>query len=302
MSTDTRLLIPSSRARRRRYALADYLALCKPASVALLVFVGLATFLVAAGGPSPAWPLAVVLLAGATGSAGANAASCYFDRDLDAAMRRTHRRPLPGDRIRPPERALQLGLALMATALALSATLGPLAFGLMLVGQLDYVLVYCLLAKRRTRWNVVWGSISGAVPVLFAWAAATGTLSLHALLMATLVVLWIPTHIWTLALYHVEDYRRANVPMLPAVSSWRQVSVGLGVAAILTVVMSLALVPVGGYGWGYGATAAGTGLALLVGNAYLARRRSRSAARLLFKLSSPYLLVIFAALALSATG
>jgi len=273
-----------------------YVEVAKPASIALLVFVGLAAFFVGGRGQLPTWPLLVVLVGGIAGSGAANAITCYIDRDIDAVMVRTRRRPLPSGRIRPAERALCFGLALALIALALSATLGSLAFGLMLIGLLDNVVVYSLLTKRRSRWNVLLGGFSGGVPVAFGWVAATGRLAWAPILMAALVVLWIPGHIWTLAIYHAEDYRKVHVPMLPVVTSLRAAARCLACTAVLTLAASLALCPVAGFGPLYLAVALPTGLALTAGNLYLALRPSRKTAWLLFKLSSPYLLVVFAAM------
>ena len=275
-------------------ALLAYVELSKPASVALLLFTGMASYIVAGRGQVSARSFLLVLLAGIAGSAGANASTCYVDRDLDAIMKRTQRRPLPAGKIRPPERALHYGLGMMAIALALAALLGPLAFALMLVGLLDNVVVYSLLTKRRSRWNVLWGGISGGVPVAFGWSAATGSLNLTAVLMAALVVLWIPNHIWNLAIVHADDYRRVRVPMLP-------VAMGLGSAlrclastVVLLYAVSLALYFLGDFGAIYLAIAAPLGFVLTIGNVYVALRPTRERAWLMFKLSSPYLLLLFA--------
>lgn len=266
-----------------------------------MVFVGVASFLVGGRGEIALWPLAVVVLAGAAGSAGANAASCWFDRDMDTIMTRTRERPLPAGRINPPVRALHLGLALMALALALSATLGPWAVAFMLLGELDYVLVYSVLLKRRSRWNILWGSLSGGAPAMFGWVAATGSVGWAPLLMAALVVLWIPSHIWTLAMYYADDYRRAQVPMMPAVDL-KKAARCLACTAVLALLASLALGPVAGPGRLYLITALIAGAVLAGGNLALALRPSRRAARLLFKLSSPYLVVVFTAMAVDAMG
>lgn len=292
-----RLRRPRACASRACRGALAYVELSKPASVALLVFTGLASFLVA-GGRVLAWPLLVVLLAGTAGSAGANAVTCYIDRDIDAVMVRTRRRPLPSGSVRPAERALCFGLALALIALALSATLGSLAFGLMLIGLLDNVVVYSLLTKRRSRWNVLWGGLSGGIPVAFGWVAATGRLSASAVLMSALVVLWIPTHIWNLVIYYSEDYQRVRVPMLPVVIGLSKATRCLASTAVLLYAGSLALCAVEGFGWVYLAVAAPAGLALVLGNIHLARRPSRPAAWRLFKLSSPYLLLLFAAMVL----
>lgn len=275
-----------------------YLELAKPASVALLAFTALAGFLVASGGKlllRPFWLLAAsVILA----SAGANATTCYLDRDIDSLMRRTRRRPLPAGRIRPPERGLYYGLGLMGLGLALALAINRLTFFLMLLGLLDNVVVYSLLAKRRSRWNVLLGGASGGIPTLLGWSAATGGLSPAAFLMALLVVLWIPNHIWNLAIYYDEDYRRARIPMLPVVSDLGVALRYIAATVLLMYAVSLALLFVGGFGGVYLGIAAPAGLALALGNLHLLWRPSRRRAWLMFKLSSPYLLLVFLAMVL----
>jgi len=261
--------------------------------VALLVFTGLASLVVASRGHVPARLMLTVTVALTAGSAGANAATSYLDRDIDSLMTRTQRRPLPTGRIAPPERALHFGLGLMLVALALAVSLNSLAFLLMLLGLLDNVVIYSLLTKRRSPWNVLWGGISGGIPAAVGWSAATGTLNLTAVLMAAIVVLWIPNHIWSLALFHAEDYRRVKVPMLPVVYDLKKALRCLASTVLLLYAASLALYITGAFGYIYLGMAALTGLALSAGNLYLALRPSRDGAWLMFKLSSPYLLLLF---------
>ena len=276
------------------HALWAYVELSKPASIILLVFTGLASYVVASRGQVSAQSALLILLAGIAGSAGANATTCYVDRDIDAIMKRTQRRPLPAGKIRPPERALHYGLGMMAIALTLAALRGPLTFALMLLGLLDNVVVYSLLTKRHSRWNVLWGGISGGVPVAFGWSVATGSLNLTAVLMAALVVLWIPNHIWNLAIVHTEDYRRVRVPMLPVATDLASALRCLASTVVLLYAVSLALYFLGHFGIVYLAVTAPLGLVLTIGNLYVALRPSKERAWLMFKLSSPYLLLLFA--------
>ena len=278
-----------------RSALA-YLELTKPLSVALLVFTGVGGLFVGSGGRPDGRSLVLLLLAGTAGASAANVITCYIDRDMDAIMVRTRRRPLPTGRVAPPSRALLFGLVLMALSLLLAALQGPLCLALMALGLFDNIVVYSLLAKRRNRLSVLWGGLSGGVPVAYGWAAATGTLGLTPLLMASLVVLWIPNHIWNLALYHAEDYRKVGVPMLPVVSELSKAVRCIASTVALMFAASLAIHFAGGFGAVYLAAAVVLGLALLAGNTYLALRPSRPLAWVLFKLSSPYLLLLFVAM------
>jgi len=276
-----------------------YVEVTKPASVLLLVFTGLATMFVAAGGLDlPPGLLVRILPALALGCAGANTITCYIDRDMDQVMERTKGRPLPSGRIHPPERALYWGLFLTVASLALAWTINPLVFVLGLLGFADNVLVYSLLLKRRSAWNIILGGFSGGIPVLAAWAAVRGSIDLVALLMAAVVVLWIPNHIWNLAIYHADDYRRAQVPMLPAVVSLEKTTRCTMATVVLMYLVSLALYFVGGFGPIYLITALGFGLFMTVSNFVLALHPSRDKAWVMFKISSPYLFVLFMAMTL----
>jgi protoheme IX farnesyltransferase len=275
-----------------------YVEVTKPASVLLLVFTGLAALTVAAGGTGlPPGLLVRIVPALALGCAGANTLTCYIDRDMDLVMERTKRRPIPSGRIHPPARALYWGLFLTAVSLTLAWTINPLVFVLGLLGFADNVLVYSLLLKRRSALNIILGGFSGGIPVLSAWAAVRGDIDVVALLMAAVVVLWIPNHIWNLAIYHAEDYRKVHVPMLPAVVSLQRTTRCTMATVVLMYILSLALYLVGGFGPVYLFTALVFGLFVTISNVALALHPSREKSWLLFKVSSPYLFVLFLAMA-----
>jgi protoheme IX farnesyltransferase len=276
-----------------------YVEVTKPASVLLLIFTGLATMIVAAGGRSFPQDLFVkTILALTLGCAGANTLTCYIDRDMDRVMDRTKGRPIPSGRIDPPQRALGWGLALTAVSLALAWTISPLVLALGSLGFADNVLVYSVLLKRRSAWNIILGGFSGGIPVLSGWAAVTGNVDLTALLMAAVVVLWIPNHIWNLAIYHAEDYKKVRVPMLPAVVSLERTTRCTMATIVLMYLLSVGLYFVGGFGPLYLAAALVFGLLVTVSNFLLALRPSREKSWLMFKISSPYLFVLFLAMAL----
>jgi protoheme IX farnesyltransferase len=271
-----------------------YVEVTKPASVLLLVFTGLAATIVAAGGMTlPSGLLVRLLPALALGCAGANTLTCYIDRDMDAVMARTRKRPIPSGRIDPAEGALYWGLLLTAVSLALAWTISPLVFVLGLVGFADNVLIYSVLLKRRSALNIVLGGFSGGIPVLSAWAAVRGEIDLAALLIAAVVVLWIPNHIWNLAIYHAEDYRKVRVPMLPAVVSLERTTRCTMATVVLMYILSLALYFVGDFGAIYLFAALVFGLFITVSNLLLALHPTRDKSWLMFKLSSPYLFVLF---------
>ena len=276
-----------------------YVEVTKPASVFLLVFTALATMIVAAEG----WNLSprlflMAFLAVTLGCAGANAITCYIDRDMDQMMERTKRRPIPSGRIHPPQRALYWGILLGVSSLILAWTINPLTFVLGLLGFVDNVVVYSLLMKRRSPLNVILGGFSGGLPALVGWAAVNNSLNLTALLIASIVVLWIPNHIWNLAIVHTEDYKKVRVPMLPAVFSLEKTIRCTVATVVLMYVCSLALYFVGGFGLIYLGIALVFGLLITVSNVVLSLKPSRERAWVMFKLSSPYLFIVFLAMVL----
>jgi len=280
-------------------SLSAYLEITKLPSVILLAFTAAGAMVVAAGGqPIQPGVFLRAVFAVALGCAGANTLTCYIDRDIDPLMERTRRRPLPTRRIDPPQLALYWGLFLSALSLILAWFINPLSCFWGLVGLLDNVLVYSLLAKRRSPLNVILGGFSGGVPVLYGWAAIRNQVALTPLLIAALVVLWIPNHIWNLAIFHTEDYRRVKVPMLPAVYSFQK-TVRCTVATVLLMFgCSIALYFVGEFGRLYLKAALALGAAVVAGNLWLFFRPSRKLAWQLYKLSSPYLFLLFAAMTL----
>lgn len=276
-----------------------YLEVTKPPSVVLLVFTALGGMVVAAGGHAiPPGLFLQALLAAILGCAGANAITCYIDRDIDAIMERTKRRPLPTRRIDPPERALYWGLALTIASFILAWLINSLSFLCAAFGFFDNVLVYSLLMKRRSPLNAVWGGFSGGIPALFGWAAVKGSLSPTAFLIAALVVLWIPSHIWNLALFWSEDYKRVKVPMLPAVFTLKSTLRCLLATVLLLYLFSIALGFVGRLGAIYLTTALVAGLIMVVGNLYMFLKPTRKRAWVMFKVSGPYLLILFVSMML----
>jgi protoheme IX farnesyltransferase len=247
--------------------------------VFLLVFTSVGTMAVAAA----EYPLTIglvvrALLAIVAGTAGANTITCYIDRDIDAVMERTRHRPIPSGRISPPERALYWGLFLSLLSLALALSINLLSFLAILLGLLDNILVYSLLAKRRSPLNIIWGSFSGGLPALFGWTAVTNRVD------------WLPILVGAI------DYRKARVPMLPAVYRLRATLHCIAATVVLMVFVSMLLHVAAGFGSIYFWTALTTGVLLAAANVYLAWKPSKKLAWRLFKLSSPYLFVLVVAM------
>ncbi len=276
------------------WAVKNYVEVTKPLSVFLLVFTAVGALIVASEGQRIPRSLLFVALAAITaGCAGANVITCYIDRDIDVVMERTRRRPIPSKRIYPPEKALYFGLVLALVSLALSWHINFLSFICMLLGLADNVIVYSLLTKRRSPLNVIWGGFSGGLPVLFGWAAIRGSIDLTALLIAAIVVLWIPNHIWNLAIFYSNDYQKVSVPMLPAVFDLKKTLRCILATVLLMYLFSILLYFFGPFGPLYLGIALVSGLLISLGNIYLVLRPSSQRAWKMFKLSSPYLFLLF---------
>jgi protoheme IX farnesyltransferase len=204
---------------RVRAHAADYVGLTKPRIIELLLVTTVPVMMLAAKG-FPGLKVLVATLVGGTLAAGAaNALNCYVDRDIDAVMRRTARRPLVRSVI-PPRNALVFGLALAAVSIVgLWLTTNRLSALLALGAIAFYVLIYTMLLKRRTSSNIVWGGAAGCMPVLIGWSAVTGSLSWAPVVLFAVVFLWTPPHFWALAMQFRSDYAAANVPMLPVVAT-----------------------------------------------------------------------------------
>ena len=271
-----------------------YLEVTKPVSVSLLVFTSVAAMVVATRevvfNPGQ---LITAILAIILSCAGANAISCYVDRDIDAVMERTKKRPIPTARIFPAVKALYFGLVLILGSLVLAYYINLLSMICLVTGILDYVLVYNAWSKRKTPLNIILGGFSGGFPVLFGWVAITGQISLLPFLLGALVVLWIPNHIWSLAIYHREDYQKAKIPMLPVVSSFQAVVRCIVTTILLFFIISILIYLTGHFGPVYFWLTVVPGLIAIGGSIYLYLHPTPKNAWFVFKLSSPILFFVF---------
>jgi protoheme IX farnesyltransferase len=217
----------------------DYVGLLKPRVVLLLVLTALGAMLPAAHGHPSVEAVLAVLIGGTLAAGGASAINCWFDRDIDATMRRTRHRPIPAGRI-PAWHALVLGVALNVGAFLLLLRLTNLvAASLALAGTLIYVFVYTIWLKRSTPQNIVIGGAAGAIPPLVGWAAVTGGLSWTAFSLFLVILFWTPPHFWALAQMIRNDYESAGVPMLPVVAGERPTRLQSLIYAVLTLAVSL---------------------------------------------------------------
>ena len=274
-------------------AVGDYLALMKPRVMSLVVFTGFVGLYLAPGHLNPV-SAGIAVLAIAVGAGAAGAINMWYDRDIDALMRRTKARPLPAGRMAPGE-ALGFGSVLaVASVLVMGLGVNWAAAALLALTIAFYVFVYTAWLKRRTPQNIVIGGAAGAFPPLVGWAAVTGDIGLPALALFGLIFFWTPPHFWALALYRAGDYAKAGVPMLPVVAGARETKKQMLAYTLLLWPLALAPALMGIAGMVYGA------LALLLSALFTLmairvwRDASDRSAKQMFGFSILYLFLLFA--------
>jgi protoheme IX farnesyltransferase len=310
MSVGTRPLVPSrltpgglaasahGARRTPRTLIGNYVALTKPRIIELLLITTVPTMVLAEGG-WPGWGLvAVTLLGGSLAAGGANALNMYVDRDIDAKMQRTQARPLVTGAIAPAH-AVVFAVALEIAAFAvLWAGANLLAAILALAATAFYVGVYTIWLKRTSTHNIVIGGAAGAVPVLVGWAAVTGSLDWPAIVLFVAMFLWTPPHFWALAIRYADDYRAADVPMLPVVAPLRDAAKQMVGYTAALVVTTLVLIPIGDLGWLYAVAAVVLGSMFLAGTILLVSNPTATASMRVFTFSITYVTLLFGALTL----
>ncbi|HZT45875.1 MAG TPA: heme o synthase [Gaiellaceae bacterium] len=279
----------------------DYVTLTKPRIMTLLLLTGVCGMFVGARGVPPLGDLAAMTVGLALACGGASALNHVLDRDIDSLMgARTRARPVTSGRV-PPSYALEFGLALSAFSFVLLAgVVNLLTAALALVGNLFYVLVYTRWLKRSTPQNIVIGGAAGAVPPLVGWAAATGNVTVPALLLFAIVFFWTPPHFWALALLIKRDYAAAGIPMLPVVRGERATVRQIVLYSVVLVAVTVVPFLWGTLGLVYliAALSLGGGLVwLAIG---LARQTTHRRAAILFHSSLLYLALLFVAAAIDA--
>jgi protoheme IX farnesyltransferase len=199
----------------------DWIALLKPRVLTLVVFTGAIGLWVAPGHLNPVLAFTAILcITVAAGACGA--INMWYDRDIDAIMRRTRNRPIPAGRIQPGS-ALGFGVTLaVGSVLVMGLAVNLPAALILALSICFYVFVYTVWLKRRTPQNIVIGGAAGAFPPVIGWAAVTGSVDLIPLVLFAIVFIWTPPHFWSLALWANDDYRRAGVPMLPVVAGAKE--------------------------------------------------------------------------------
>jgi protoheme IX farnesyltransferase len=235
----------------------------------------------------------------AAGSAAADTLTGYNDRDIDAIMDRTRGRPIPSGRI-SPKHALEFGLILAAISLIFAWLINIWAFALMAFGLFDNIIIYSKWLKRRSQTNIILGGFSGGAPALIGYVAVTTQNIEIGLVMAGLVFLWIPTHIWSLALHAKKDYTRAGIPMLPVIVTEKKSVRIIAGTTLMMVIFSILPFLFKQFGLIYLVTAGVFGAVMIALSVWLLIRPSEKASWTVFKFSSPYLTALFIAFMVDA--
>jgi protoheme IX farnesyltransferase len=283
----------------------EYVEISKPRIVVVLVITAVTSLLAGSrfdntsGWHVTAWQLGFLALAGALASMGSSALNQYYDKDIDKIMYRTSSRPIPSGRLSPRNvMAYGLGLSVLSVILAWF-TLNPVATCMIALGIFFYVMVYTVWLKRHNAANIVIGGFAGSAAAMAGWAAATGSINLLGFLVGWLVFMWTPSHFWCLAIKAREEYASVRIPMLPVLIGNQKTSSYIFVNTAILLPYSLALYFFG-LGLLYTAVAAISGSLMLIYHYKLTKNPSPEFAWKAYKVTAPYLVVIFVALALDS--
>jgi protoheme IX farnesyltransferase len=279
----------------------DYVQILKPRVMSLVVFTGFVGLVVAPGHLHPVLA-GIAVLCIAVGAGASGAINMWYDRDIDAVMRRTAQRPLPAGRMAPGE-ALGFGVVLaIGSVVVMGLAVNWAAAALLALTIAFYVFVYTIWLKRRTPQNIVIGGAAGAFPPVVGWAAVTGDIGWGALALFAIVFFWTPPHFWALSLYSSREYAAAGVPMLPVVAGPRETKKQM---LLYTVVLwPTGLTPwfLGMAGPIYAGGVAALSLAFTVTAIRVWRDESDRSARQMFAFSLLYLFLVFALLLVDHAG
>ena len=274
----------------------DFWQLLKPRVMSLVIFTGFAAMFVAPGGMHPML-FCISLFAIAAGAGASGAINQWYDRDIDAVMARTRRRPVPSGAVQPAE-ALSFGVIVsVLSVLLLGLASNWLAAGLLAFTIFFYGAVYTVWLKRSTPQNIVIGGAAGALPPVIGWAAVTNDISIGSLTLFAIIFMWTPPHFWALAIRYRDDYQAADVPMLPAVKSRRTTATRIILYTVLLWGLTLAFAPVADMGAIYVGVAIVTGAVFLGLAVKVYRDPQPKLAMALFGWSITYVTLLFGAMA-----
>jgi len=285
----------------------DYIEASKPRIVIVLLITAIASMLAATrfdDTPTVAWDISLwklgfLTLAGALASMGSSALNHYYDKDIDKMMERTAQRPIPSGRL-PAKNVLIYGLALSILSVAIAwFTLNPVATGMIALGIFFYVVVYTVWLKRNNASNIVIGGFAGSAASMAGWATATGSIDLLGFLVGWIVFMWTPPHFWCLAIKAKEEYASVRVPMLPVLIGNEKTATYIFTNTAILLPYSIALYFFG-MGLLYTVVAAISGSLMLFYHYKLTKNPTPAFAWKAYKVTAPYLVIIFVAISLDA--
>ncbi len=273
-----------------------YMALTKPAIVELLLVTTVPAMFVAQRGLPNIWLMVATVVGGALTAAGASAFNMWYDRDIDAVMKRTEKRPLVQGVLTPQE-ALTFAIGIEVVGfLMLAVFVNMLSAVFALSGALFYAFVYTMWLKRKSPSNIVIGGAAGGFPVLVGWAAVANGVSLAPWVMFAIIFFWTPPHFWALAFKYRDDYSAAKVPMLPSVAPMSYTAFQITTYSVLLLALSLLLAPVAQLGEVYILAAVVLGVVFCGFAVKLQRNHSEHTAMTLFAYSITYVTLLFGAM------
>jgi protoheme IX farnesyltransferase len=282
--------------------LKEVIEISKPRIIILLVITAVTSMYAASKliGPGLDYvDLLHIIVAGTLASAGSSALNHYYDKDIDPMMKRTRTRPIPSGRMKA-KNVLLYGLIVSAASVIYAAfTLNLVSTFFIALGIFFYVVIYTIWLKRLNAWNIVIGGFAGSAASMAGWSAATGSMDILGFLVGFLVFVWTPSHFWCLAMKIRDDYAEAKVPMLPVVIGMQKTSKYILVNTAILLPYSLALYAFG-LGIVYLIIAAVSGTLMLVYHYKLTKNPTSEFAWKAYKVTAPYLTIIFLAIALDA--
>ena len=281
--------------------LKEYIILSKPRLVYLLFFTGFAAMVIAGSLYGYDW-LKIIILSVAIilGVMGSNAMTNFVDRKIDGIMDRTKKRSIPAGKIKPRD-ALIYAVLMVAIGTIMAGIINIWSGVFILLGFVDSAIIYNALTKRRTPLNIILGAPAGGLPVFAGWIGITGRLELLPVMLFLLIFIWTPIHIWSLAYFYREDYRKAGIPMLPVIMEKKKVYILLVVLNFVMVGFSVYIGYLYSLSLLYLISSAVLGIIIIFFGLKLIVREEEKIAWVLFKLTSPYLGIIFIILIIEFT-
>lgn len=279
----------------------DYLTLCKPRVVALMLITSWVGMFMASSNWIPLAPFIFGTFGIACAAGSAAVLNHLMDRHIDCKMSRTATRPIASGRI-TPQNAMIFALVLAIIAWVLLSNLVNMVTTILTFSTVfGYAVIYTLYLKRATPQNIVIGGLSGAMPPLLGWAAVSGDINPYSLLLVLIIFVWTPPHFWALAIYRVNDYAAAKIPMLPVTHGIAFTKLCLLLYTVLLCAVTCLPFVVGMSGWLYFATALSLNAVFLVLSIRLYRASGvvqHGLAIKTFNFSLIYLLILFSILLL----